>query len=564
MKKDKKSTEQTQESENNEGTLFGRETAGAGVKKAGMVKKQKIMIIVFASVAAVLIILYFAVIMPLVKKHTTVDTEPPPALIDGEAYDDTGNYILMFPHIEMKNIKSIEVHNSYESFSALRDEDDVFYLKEHPQAPIGTEAFTSFAVDAGYTVVNRRVTEKCEDFSLYGLSEEDSPAYYILTTTDGVEYTVYIGDRIPSGGGFYARVKDRDALYVMSSSLANTLLAPSTAMMSPILGAPISQNDYTSIEEVILSKNGEPFIYITYTPSNLDEFTLSAYNMVYPGNYIVNDENYSSIMLYSFVTLGGDTVLEAGSPDAFLRENEEIMAQYGFYDIYNMPIELYYSFNDQTSAVAFAPSGVDGYYFAYSYLYDTIVLIKTETVPYIEWDLLDYVNSALFAEYIDEVDEITVTGDLIKNGKVYDINEKFRIRTIDSGSGTSMLECYAYSTGKTFTGYRPANNPIQAFYGTVLMLKMQGYIKTEGIDVSELTEYASMTVKMLDGEETVYKFYRYSERCYYTIDGSGEFYMALRDVNKLLIDAVRAANGLTVDSSEQYPELPEFYESKQN
>ena len=69
--------------------------------------------------------------------------------------------------------------------------------------------------------------------------------------------------------------------------------------------------------------------------------------MVYPGNYIVNDENYSSIMLYSFVTLGGDTVLEAGSPDAFLRENEEIMAQYGFYDIYNMPIELYYSFNDR-------------------------------------------------------------------------------------------------------------------------------------------------------------------------------------------------------------------------
>lgn len=531
--------------------------------KPGMVKKQKIMIIAFASVAALLIILYFAVVMPIVKKRTPSTVEPPPALIDGEAYDDTGRYILMFPHVEMKNIKSIEVHNSYEDFSAVRDKDGVFYIEEHPQAPIGTEIFTSFAVDAGYTVVNRRVTEKCEDFSLYGLGENDSPAYYILTTTEGVSYTVYIGDRIPSGGGFYARVKDRDALYVMSSNISNTVLAPSTALMSAILGAPLTQNDYSYIDEVILSKNGEPFIYITYTKQDLSEFRLSAYEMVYPANYIVNDENYASIMLYSFVTLAGDRVLEVGSPDAFLRDNEAIMAEYGFYDIYNMPIELYYSYNDQTSAIAFAPSGVDGYYFAYSYLYDMIVLIKTETVPYIEWDLLDYVSSALFAEYINEVEEITVDGDLIKNGKIYDINERFTIKSVDNGSGTTMLECYAHSTGKKFTGYRPANNPVQAFYGTVLMLKMQGYIKTEGIDVSTLDEYASMTVKMNNGDVTVYKFYRYSERCYYTIDGSGEFYMALRDVNKLLIDAVRAAYGLTVDSSEQYPELPEFYQNKQ-
>ena len=534
---------------------------GEAVKKTGMVKKQKIMIIVFASVAALLIILYFAVILPIVNKHNTVEPEPPPTLLEGEAYDESGTNILIFPHIEMKNIQSIEVHNSYENYSCVRGENDSFYIEEHPQAPVSTQLFTSFVVDAGYTIVNRRVTEKCEDFSLYGLSESDSPAYYTLTTTEGVSYTVYIGDRIPSGGGFYARFEGRDALYVMSSNLSNTLLAPSTALLTPIVGAPVGQNDYNEIEEVILTKNGEPFVYITYVPSDLDEFRLSAYEMVYPANYIVNDNNYASIMLYSFVTLAGDSVLEVGSPDAFLRENEEIMAKYGFYDIYNMPYELYYSYNGQTSVVAFAPSGIEGYYFAYSYLYDMIVLISTETVEYLEWDLIEYINSALFAEYIDEVDEITVSGDLIKNGKVYNINERFRIRSVSTGSGTSTLECYAYSTGNTFTGYRPANNPIQAFYSTVLSLKMQGYIKTEGIDVSTLEEYASMTIKMLNGEETVYRFYRYSERCYYTINGNGEFYLVLRDVNKLLIDAVRAAYGLTVDSNEQYPELPEFYQN---
>ena len=555
MKKDKDTNE-----------VINQAEGGTATKKLGMVKKQKVMIISFACVALVLAILYFAVFLPIMnKKNEEANAlEPPPELIEGEAYDSTGNYMLMFPHMPKKDIKSIEIHNSYGSYTLKRtkeSDDDSFYIEEHPQAPIGAEAFTALVVDSGYTVVNRRVVEKCEDMSVYGLADSDNPAYYIITNKDNVSYKVFVGNRIPSSGGFYARVDGRDAVYVLSSTVYDTVLAPATALVTPLLGVQLPQNKYQETDEVILSKNGEPFVYIKYTMTNIDEFALSAYEMLYPANYIVNDDNFSGKLLYSLVALSGSSVMEIGSPDNYLRNNEALMAKYGFYDIHNMPYELYYKYGDSTTAIAFAPAGADGYYFAYSYLYDMIVLISGDTVPYLEWDLLDYVNSALFAEYINDVSEITVSGSLKKDGKIYPIDEKFSIKLKGEGSSTN-LECYAFTTGKTFTGMRPAMNPIQAFYGTVLAMKMQGYIKTEGIDVSTLSEYASLKIKMVSGDETVYKFYRYSERCYYTVNGEGEFYMALRDVNKLLIDSVRAAYGMSVDTGEEYPELPGFFKDK--
>ncbi len=531
-------------------------------RNPGMVKLQKILIASFAAAAVVLGILYFAWLKPMADKLAEEEPTEIPELLEGEAYDTTGYGILMFPHVEMKNIQTIEIHNSYETYTCERSEydDGGFYIVEHPQAPVGTEIFTSLAVDVGYTAVVRRISENCEDFGKYGLGEDDDPSYYILTDTSGNTHTVYIGDLIPTGGGYYARYEGRNVLYVIDSGIGSTALSPSTALMTPLLGYPLSQNSYSKVAEFLLYKNGQPFIYIEYNEeTNYDDFALSAYNMLYPANYVVNDDNFASVLLYSLVQLSGYQVLEAGTPDAMLINDEAKMAEYGFYDLQNMPFEMYYRYEDQTTTVVFTPSGVDGYYFAYSYLYDMIVLVEEATVEYLQWDLIKYVNSALFAEHINDVTDIAVTGKLRYEGKVYDVDEQFSIRTVEISSGSSALEGYAHSTDSTFVGNRPANNPVQGFYGSALAMKMQGYIKAEGVDISTLDEYATMTVTNISGEKTVYRFYRYSERCYYTIDGVGEFYLSLRDVNKLLIDAVRAAYGLFVDTNEQYPELPERY-----
>ena len=49
------------------------------------------------------------------------------------------------------------------------------------------------------------------------------------------------------------------------------------------------------------------------------------------------------------------------------------------------------------------------------------------------------------------------------------------------------------------------------------------------------------------------------EPVYITVNGEGEFYTLRREVDKLMIDAVRGVNGLKVESGNQYADLPEGF-----
>lgn len=550
------------------------------VKKLGMVKKQKIMIIAFTAFFAVLLLLYFLVILPIYKDRTAVKPQEPPVLLEGEAYGDTGYNIVVFPHVAMNDIKRIKLKNSYGEFNFVKANENEFYLEEHPLAPIGAEAATNFAVDAGYLVASRRVVDNCEDFSLYGLSDADSPTTYTLTTLKDVTHTVYIGDAVPTGEGFYCRYKDRNAVYVISPQVMETLLAPATSMITPILAPPMAQTGYLDIRDFIMTKNGESFLYIKYNQQRADEaangsvYVQSVYDMLYPSNYLVNDTAYTGDVLATFVTLQGERVLAAGTLENPLRMNEKIMEEYGFSDLENVPYEIYYTYkvtnedkttSEEAEMVIFAPSGAEGYYFAYSYKYDTIVLISEKTVPYLKWDLLKYVNPTIYSHNITDVKSINVTAALkyrpdgAEMSGIYNVNETFDFKWVKKNETITDLECYAHSTGKTVTGTKLAANPVQSFYGSLLWIEIGGYVKEDEVDIDALEEYACITVNYADDTKSVYRFYRYGNRCVYTLNGNREFYVNVRSVDKVIIDGINAAWGENVSIEEQYPKLSQKY-----
>ena len=508
-----------------------------------------------ASVFAVLTLLYFIVLAPLLQKKADEanPTVEPPKLLDGEALDEDGQTILVFPYTERKYIKSIEVVNQYGSFTCYRDEEDNFYFKDYEQAPLTAETLSSLVVAAGYTGTLQRVTEKCEDWATYGLAEEDNPAYYKLTLLDGTVHQVYIGDLIKSGGGFYCRYKDRDALYVIGNTIEGSLLVPIETLVTPYLGYVLDQQTYATTDEFILLKNGETFVYITYDKStaNTSEAVFSVYDMHYPGNYAIDDGKYSEVLL-SFCTLQGAATIKVGTTEKLLHEDEEIMAQYGFEDMNNAPYELYYKYGDTESLIIFAPSGIEGYYFAYSYLYNLIALVEETSIPYLEWDLKEFISDQIFHESINNVYNIEITGTIYEGDGTTvkaEVNESFDLRDSDNN-----LTVTPSATGKTFTSDQLKN--FKQFYMVMLLIEIQGYMKGEGVDdYSELEEIACMKITMDDDSVLEYKFYSYSgRRCYVTINGSGEFYVNKKDVYKMLSDATRAAHGLTVDRNQEYSE----------
>lgn len=560
--------------------------SGTEKKKLGMVKKQKVMIIVFLSLFAVLMIVYFAVIKPIYDDRSEPTTEESPELIDGEALTDSGNGILIFPHIEMKEIKSIAVSNGYGKYTFVNGGTTQFYLEENMQAPINADMSTAFAVAAGYTTIERRVTENCEDFSLYGLADDQDPAFYTLTAKDGSTHTIYIGDEVPGNSGYYyCRYAGRNVVYTAGASFASTVLSPATALISPSITYPIDQNNTYLIDNFIIRKNGESFLYIKCDQEKIDKVNnsedvtyVSVYNMLYPGSkYIVNDDLYQNEVLGIFDNFTGEGVVAAGSPDDPLIFNEEQMEKYGFSDLENVPFEIMFDYKkvlddkteeDATAIVMLAPAGVDGYYYAYSYEYDTISLVSKDAIPFLDWGLLKFVNESIYEESIDKVANVTVKADLLYDSdgtgsKTYKIDESFDIKYVQKSDTITELECYAHSTGKTITGTKTGNNPVQAFYGSLVGVYVRGYVSEDGIDPSELDEYACITVTYNDGKQTVYRFYRYGNKCAYSVDGGdAELYVTKSGLDKVIIDAVNAAWNEDVRNSGENPVLNDKYLAK--
>ena len=212
---------------------------------------------------------------------------------DGELASNTK--ILIFGHVAEKNILSLEVHNEKDDFTFYRynvatksiDPTAAFVYRSSPQLTIRRDAMTALASDAGYALAADRVDDPVRlsngkiDFSEYGLVPEKrtrtvvdedgnetveeydyTPAYYILTTTDGVQHKMLLGDRLVNGGGYYAQyieIKNgkeipREKVYVFSSSLSSTLLAEAKNFITPGISYPVTQSDYFDVTDFEIKK----------------------------------------------------------------------------------------------------------------------------------------------------------------------------------------------------------------------------------------------------------------------------------------------------------------------
>lgn len=214
---------------------------------------------------------------------------------------------LMFPHIEYANLRSVEVHNSYDTFTFLRydaetglqsdDGDFVIYdgIQFYPHISYNQDLFASLYVTAGYTLTIDKVEDPIKDengeFSEYGLVpekrrvevlDEDGefvldengdyiyeeidyvPAYYIITDMNGNSHKVLIGDRIIPGGGYYVQyvdisdgednAKKRDAVYILNPEVGTSMLVPIENFISPTLTYPMSSSDYFEVDNFTINK----------------------------------------------------------------------------------------------------------------------------------------------------------------------------------------------------------------------------------------------------------------------------------------------------------------------
>lgn len=521
--------DQEEATEKSESTLFSApEPLSSNItkrQKQSAIKKQRRMIITLAIIVAAAICAYFFIVVPIVEYVEETYTEPV-ELLDGEVLG-TSDRILMFEHTEKSNIESIEIHNEYGEWGVYYDYDDeAFYITGYPEAPYDKEVFSSLVVDSGYTLSMTRVTTDCEDMSEYGLADSDNPAWYTLTSREGDKHTVYIGDMIPTGAGYYCRYKDRDAVYVLSSSLASTLLAPLESIITPMLTFPMNTNDYFTIENFTIMKGEDITVMLTYLDEEEKEAeaSMSAYKMLAPASYTVNDSNYS-------LALEVLTAFE-GTSTLIYDPTEEEMEQYG---LLNPAYTLYYEYQDIQQMVVFSEPNESGNYYAYSLLFNLITEVSGDSVYWLDWDLIKWVDEPIFMMNINDVKTITVESETAK--RVFDLE----------GEAQELV------VTERATGFQPVVQNFRQFYKTLLSVSMEDYVGMTEEEIAALDDdkdlYMTLTIETRAGQTTVYKFYPYStRRAYYTVNGEGEFYVLRDMVTKVITDAEKVMTNTDVDS----------------
>ena len=406
---------------------------------------------------------------------------------DGE-YLGTNSRLLMFKHTSQDNVQQIEVHNQYGAFTFYRNESDKFVLKNNEAIQYSQTLFSSLVVSCGYPLTMQRIQDPIRDadggYTEYGLSDEVrkdadgndynyTPIWYRLTDTSGNAYTVYVGDAIPSGAGYYVRLVGRDAVYIMNYSVESSVLnmygdsnldsvdnvldIPVETYVTPIVCYPMSMNNYFEVSNFMLFKGKEnvakittdsgdspdqeatnPFISFTYWDMDERAGTINAndaYILNYPKGYYPDDTAIDDT-LQSFY---GMTFLGVKK----LNYTDEDLKTYGLDEPEYL---IFFNFNDLNHLIFISAMTDRGTYYMTSAIYDIIVEVDRSQLRFLDYELVDWVDSSYFQLNLAWATKMTVEA----GGKTFTFyldnsesdsmtNPNPSAKTIENGTITSEM-----------------------------------------------------------------------------------------------------------------------------
>ena len=487
-----------------------------------MLKKQKLLIITASSLAVILLISLVFIVNPMLNKPVE---EEPTELRDGETYSEAYGKIMVFNKIEQADIKEIKIHNEHGDFGFHQDSKGQFYMTGYEGTSFSSAEFTSLAASVRLPMAINRVTEDVSDLKKYGLDPADDPAYYIVTDKSGTSHKMYIGNPLPTSGGYYAMLDGRDIVYALDST-SKYVLMPKESFVTPLLSLPTSSEDYYKVERFSFTKDSEVFVDIEFMSEQERAKTASTtyYKMLEPGDYVPSTSNYDHILKKFNAFEGTQTLAFGNIKDAM---TEEELKEFGLDKPKYM---VYYRYSGVDNYVLVSEKNEDGSYNAYSVLFNIVAKVDAETLDFLEWEFIDFVDKPMFQKNINDIASIEIIGN--------DVHETFNITGIDK-----TLAVTPQSTLKAFNEEQLTS--FKKLYIKLLSLSLEDYTESDSTDEWIMT----FKVKTRGGVEYEYSFYSYStRRCYYTVNGKGEFYVLRDRVEKILSDTELIMSGGVITS----------------
>ena len=497
---------------------------------------------IILAVCVILGVVFALFILP--EPEAPVSTDETTTLLAGEV-EGFGGRVQMFDYVTAAEVKDIYVHNSFGEYKIVSKGNSNLVIEGYEHILLDGEKLTQMIINAGYTLSTFNANVNAEDFSKYGLAEGESDAYFVLTTTAGKRYTVYIGDKTLAGDGYYARYEGRNAIYVLDDSIEKDILAPVTNLVNPLLAYPSPMNSYYLVSNFVIARGDKMFLKADYlNPAQRDELAaVSVHQLSVPGDYPAG-QAYDDVLAI-FCNFVGSEVLSIDLSDESLEKYGLKEPAYQLYfdntllDANDNPSSvvsnlIYFSEKKQDESGAY-------FYYAASYLFGIIAKVDAISADFLSWELDKWVSPSIFQVNIMNVESLTMRGK--------DVNAKFEL----SGKTNDVLSVY-----ERVNKVSPDITNFRQLWKVLLSVTHDGSVTLDEKEINDLTEDESnllleMTVKTRAGKERVWRFYPYSDRrVYYTVNGEGEFYLSNTLLYKAIADANRVIKGEKVDSDARY------------
>lgn len=485
-----------------------------------------------------------------------------------------------------------------------KQKDSYAYMLNYDYASIDSDMLAYFCAAVASPVIGSRVEDHCTDFSPYGLDgAEEDLLHLTIEANDGAVYKLFIGDVNPGGNGYYVRSGDmvtdkdgktyvRDSVYLLnaasSSYFRSTVAATPMAMLETLMTYPIA----SSFSSFALMSADETlsvsFLPVETLQNPADIFAGSnLYRAVTPAGFfsssqfetrITRFEDFRAEEIMEMATLQGTGTDEDGEYTYYYFP-DEVLEKYGLDSRHIRYFLLYSALHQESkehvlSEVYFSDLQSDGYYYAYSLCFNTICRVKPETVDFLTWSNEDFIDRYALRMSIGYCKKLSVQGTL--NGQPLNLSFTATLAQETEGTGYRLTGAVCDQTGKTLKleNYR---NLFRVFYTTYTrgsvpsdldkekLMEGEPYfsftVETPSVTVYEQDASGKNTNKILrviPSVTRITRFYRYSnDRALMTVEmidsegkssgESGEFYVSVIRLNKLLQDTKNVSENLPVD-----------------
>ncbi|MBQ7599399.1 MAG: DUF4340 domain-containing protein [Clostridia bacterium] len=509
-------------------------------------KKRILLIIILAVAFTVLAVVYFAVIAPMLSSEDEgIDLD----LMDGEVRisDKLSNFYIFEP-VKRSEIQSIKVINGHGGYEIYRDSSDAFQLRGTSGLRFNAEKFSSLIVTAGTPVAMSRIARDLgsDEWGIYGLDKPQ--ASWTLETSKGEKLTVNVGDKLLSHAGYYVSLEGRNAVYIVSTSLEETILAEGYSLVEPLLTAGMTQNDYYLADNFVLLHGQEMFVAVDRTSRDTDDRLALTLLYPYPDKekreyYNLDTDTYLDAVR-SMVDLTGDQTVAINPTDGTLME----------FGLLSPAYTVYYTFGGNEFYVIVSAKQSDGFYYAVSNLfgYQIVCRVPAETLKWLDYTEFSWIQSNPFYENITSVRRIEIE---TPDG----INVDFVLAHGTDESGNATLEVKERNSG-TVIENRYARN-FRQYYLTLLNITNKDYSSfskedRETLIADESRLLMKMRIELTDGSFNEYRFYQYYEestgklstgKVFVVVNDFGEFYTSNDLIDKVKNDTPRVLEGLDID-----------------